>query len=163
VLCCAPVVVLCCCAFQHPLPPSCCTTRHTALPFSVVVRVLGEGARVTWVCWCWLSCCRGTLVLSLSLGIRSLWCAAAVGAPKVGIFTQIRPPAQNTPRRRARAPGACRSVGSAWPAAMTRAPLLSAPLSWPLAPPSPGPILFMGGSYQLQLTPYLRLARRRRG
>jgi hypothetical protein len=25
VLCCA---VLCCCAFQHPLPSSCCTTRH---------------------------------------------------------------------------------------------------------------------------------------
>jgi hypothetical protein len=35
----------------------------TALSLSVVVRVLREGARVTWVCWCWLLCCHGTLVV----------------------------------------------------------------------------------------------------
>jgi hypothetical protein len=49
----------------------------TALSLSVVVRVLGEGARVTWVCWCWLLCCRGTLVLSP--GIRSLVCWGSQG------------------------------------------------------------------------------------
>jgi hypothetical protein len=73
VLCCA--VLLC---FSAPAPllvlyysPLLCR----CLP--VVVRVLREGARVTWVCWCWLSCCRGTLVLSP--GIRSLVCWGSQG------------------------------------------------------------------------------------
>jgi hypothetical protein len=59
--------VLCCCAFQHPLPSSCCTTtRHCLVVARGRSRVVGGGARVTWVCWCWLLCCHGALVLSPS-------------------------------------------------------------------------------------------------
>jgi hypothetical protein len=72
-LCCA---VLCCCAFQHPPPPH-AVLLATDLSLSVVVRVLREGSRVMWVCWCWLSCCRGALVLSP--GIRSLVCWGSQG------------------------------------------------------------------------------------
>jgi hypothetical protein len=81
VLCCA---VLCCWLFSTRSPPH-AVLLATALSLSVVVRVLREGARVTWVCWCWLSCCRGALVLSPGIQpvIRSLVCW---GAPKAGLF-----------------------------------------------------------------------------
>jgi hypothetical protein len=49
----------------------------TALSLSVVVRVLREGAGVTLVCWCWLLCCRGALVLSPSS--QSLVCRGYQG------------------------------------------------------------------------------------
>jgi hypothetical protein len=62
--CCA---LLCCVAvlFSTRSPPH-AVLLVTVLSLSVVVRVLREGARVTWVCWCWLLCCRGALVLSPS-------------------------------------------------------------------------------------------------
>jgi hypothetical protein len=62
--CCA---ALCCVAvlFSTPSLPR-VLLLVTALSLSVVVRVLREGARVTWVYWCWLLCCRFALVLSPS-------------------------------------------------------------------------------------------------
>jgi hypothetical protein len=64
VLCCVVRVAV---LFSTRSPPH-AVLLATALSLSVVVRVLRGGARVTWVCWCWLLCCRGALVLSPS------WC-----------------------------------------------------------------------------------------
>jgi hypothetical protein len=70
--CCA--VLLCCVAvlFSTRSPPH-AVLLATALSFSVVVRVLREGARVTWVCWCWLLC--ALVVPWCFLPAASRWCA----------------------------------------------------------------------------------------
>jgi hypothetical protein len=87
--CCA---ALCCVAVLFSTPSLPRVLLVTALSLSVVVRVLREGARVTWVCWCWLLCCRG------ARGGRG-------GAPCVGVTDRSalrsrRLAAANTPAER---------------------------------------------------------------
>ena len=73
--CCA---LLCCVVvlFSTRSPPH-AVLLATDLSLPVVVRVLRGGARVTWVCWCWLLCCRGALALSPSS--QSLVCRGYQG------------------------------------------------------------------------------------
>ena len=83
-LCCA--VLLCFSAPAPLLTSSCCTTRHCLVVFTVAVRVLREGARVTWVCWCWLL--YAVVVPWCFLPAASRWCA---GATKAGLLPAVRP------------------------------------------------------------------------
>jgi hypothetical protein len=93
--CCA---VLCCVAVllsTRSPPHAVLLVLVTALSLSVVVHVLREGARVTRVCWCWLLCCRGALVLSPSS--QSLVCRGRTAA--CSLACRFVPSSQEQARR----------------------------------------------------------------